>query len=50
MSVSSRYNIDHLYPDTYHMIEIRAHNNLGYSGVSSIVIKTAKGKAHATVS
>lgn len=39
-----RYSINDLYPDTFHMVEIRAHNNLGFSGVSSIVIKTAKGR------
>ncbi len=39
-----RYELQDLYPDTYHMIEIRAHNALGYSAVSAIVIRTAKGK------
>ena len=39
-----RYVIDDLYTDTFHMVEIRAHNNLGFSPVSSIVVKTAKGK------
>ena len=38
-----RYIIRDLYTDAYHMVEIRAHNNKGYSPVSSIVVKTAKG-------
>jgi len=37
-----RYELRDLYPDTYHMVEIRAHNSLGYSAVSSNVILTAK--------
>jgi hypothetical protein len=39
-----RYEIKDLYPDTSHMVEIRAHNNLGFSPVSALVIRTAKGK------
>ena len=45
-----RYEIKGLYPDTHHMIEIRAHNDRGFSPVSSIVIKTAKGKSNNLVS
>ena len=33
-----------MYPDTYHMVELRAHNSRGYSAVSSVVILTAKGR------
>jgi len=32
-----------LYPDTHYTMEIRAHNPLGYSRVSSITVKTARG-------
>lgn len=39
-----RYELTDLYPDTYHMVEIRSHNNLGFSAVSSVVILTARGK------
>ena len=39
-----RYEIKDLYPDTNHMLEIRAHNNLGFSPVSALVIRTAKGE------
>ena len=39
-----RYLVTKLYPNTHYMIEIRAHNHLGYSRVSSIVVKTARGK------
>jgi hypothetical protein len=39
-----RYLITNLYPNTYHLIEIRAHNSLGYSPSSRLVIKTARGK------
>lgn len=42
-----RYEIKDLYPDTYHMLELRAHNKLGFSPVTSMVIKTAKGKEKA---
>jgi len=38
-----RYLITNLYPNTYHLIEIRAHNNLGFSPSSQLVIKTARG-------
>ncbi len=39
-----RYEIHDLYPDNFHMVQIRAHNNFGYSDHSSIVVKTAKGE------
>ena len=39
-----RYRVTKLYPNTHYMIEIRAHNYLGFSRVSSIVVKTARGK------
>ena len=45
-----RYELKDLYADTYHMVEIRAHNHLGFSPVSAIVIKTAKGESCFTVS
>jgi len=38
-----RYLITNLYPNTYHLIEIRAHNNFGFSPSSRLVIKTARG-------
>ena len=41
-----RYLITNLYPNTYHLIEIRAHNNLGFSPSSRLVIKTARGKEY----
>ncbi len=44
-----RYEITDLYPDNYHMVQIRAHNNFGLSEISSIVIKTAKGERGAIV-
>jgi len=37
-----RYLITNLYPNTYHLIEIRAHNNFGFSPSSRLVIKTAR--------
>lgn len=41
-----RYVISDLYPNTYHLIEIRAHNNLGYSPSSRLVIRTARGSGN----
>jgi len=38
-----RYLITNLYPNTYHLIEIRAHNTFGFSTKSHLVIKTARG-------
>lgn len=38
-----RYLITNLYPNTHHLIEIRAHNQEGYSTSSALVIKTARG-------
>ena len=40
-----RYLITNLYPNTFHLIEIRAHNSLGFSDKSRLVIKTARGKS-----
>ena len=40
-----RYLITNLYPNTYHLIEIRAHNTFGFSQQSRLVIKTARGKS-----
>jgi len=37
-----RYLITNLYPNTYHLIEIRAHNTFGFSTQSRLVIKTAR--------
>ncbi len=39
-----RYEINDLYPDNYHMVQLRAHNNLGLSEISFVVVKTAKGQ------
>ena len=39
-----RYLITNLYPNTHHLIEIRAHNQEGYSTSSALVIKTARGE------
>ena len=38
-----RFLVTELYPDTHYTMEIRAHNPLGYSRVSSITVKTARG-------
>jgi len=35
--------LQNLYPNTHYLIEIRAHNHLGYSASSRLVIKTARG-------
>ena len=39
-----RYLVTELYADTHYTMEIRAHNPRGYSRVSSITVKTARGK------
>ena len=39
-----RFLVRELYPNTHYRMEIRAHNPLGYSKVSSITVKTARGK------
>lgn len=36
--------IDHLKPDTYYHVSIRAHNVIGYSIPVSFYLKTARGK------
>ena len=45
-----RYLITNLYPNTHHLIEIRAHNQEGYSTSSALVIKTARGEFFVSVS
>ncbi|XP_059086244.1 fasciclin-2-like isoform X2 [Tigriopus californicus] len=44
-----RFELKGLYPDTYHMVEIRAHNHLGFSPSSTIIIKTAQGEGSSVV-
>ena len=41
-----RYTLTDLFADTYHMVELRAHNHLGFSRPSSIVVKTAQGESY----
>jgi len=39
-----RYELRDLYVDTFHQIELRAHNVLGFSQAATIIVKTAKGE------
>lgn len=38
------YELTGLQPDTYYKVEIRAHNNIGFSVPGQVVIKTARGE------
>lgn len=38
------YLMDNLHADTYYKVEVRAHNDIGFSVPSELVFKTAMGK------
>lgn len=41
---SSSYKIEGLHSDSYYKIELRAHNEIGFSTPAEAIIKTAHGK------
>lgn len=38
------FEIKNLKPDTFYKVEIRAHNAIGFSEPTEIIVKTAKGE------
>lgn len=38
------YQVQKLRPDTFYRMELRAHNNIGFSSPAELVIKTANGE------
>jgi len=38
------FEIKNLKPDTFYKVEIRAHNAIGFSEPTGIIVKTAKGE------
>ena len=45
-----QYELTSLIPDTFYKIELRAHNEMGFSQPAEIIVKTAPGNFHFNLS